>query len=91
MIMSEYDMLAMGMKQPPVDTWHMDHCVDYVRQLLLCGGDMALAGEDLPNGSTFLNVPHVCKNFDQMYDWLAEHRDNDGYQFGSHETHFVPP
>jgi hypothetical protein len=89
--MSEYDMLRLGMRQPPIDTWHFDHCIDYVRQLLLCGGDMALAGEDLPNGSTFLNVPHVCKNFDQVYDWLYEHRDNDAYQFGSHETHFVPP
>jgi len=52
---------------------------------------MALAGEDLPNGSTFLNVPHVCKNFDRMYDWLDDHRDNDAYQFGTHETHYVPP
>lgn len=50
LIMSEYDMLAMGQRQPGHDTWHFDHCIDYVRQLLLCGGDMALAGETHPMG-----------------------------------------
>lgn len=90
-IMSEYDMVMMGLKKPPVDTWHLDHCYDYVRQMLMCGGDMALAGEDLPNGSSNLNVPHVCKNFDQMYEWLDGHRDNDAWQFGSSELHYVPP
>jgi hypothetical protein len=90
-IMSEYDMLAMGMREPGFNTWHMDHCIDYVRQLIICSGDMALAGGDLPGGSSFLDVPHVCKNYDQMYEYLEERRDNDAYQFGSHETHYVPP
>jgi Mycotoxin biosynthesis protein UstYa len=89
--MAEYDMLALGIKQPPVDTWHMDHCIDYVRQLLLCGGDMALAGQDLPNGSTNLNVPHVCKNFDQMYQWLYDNRDNDAWQLGESNNDYLPP
>ncbi|QDS70405.1 hypothetical protein FKW77_009396 [Venturia effusa] len=83
LIMSEYDMLAMGQRQPDHDTWHFDHCIDYVRQLLLCGGDMALAGETHPmgvSGSDFLNVPHVCKNQDEMFAWLEDHRDNDQYQ-----------
>lgn len=89
--MSEYDMLAMGMRQPGYDTWHMDHCIDYLRQLIICSGDMALAGGDLPGGSSFLNVPHVCKNYDQMHSYLESHRDNDAFQFGNHETHYVPP
>jgi hypothetical protein len=89
--MAEYDMLAMGMKKPGKDTVHMDHCFDYVRQMLLCGGDMALAGGDLPGGSSQLTVPHVCKNFEQMYHWLDGHKDNNQYQFGSAGNHFVPP
>lgn len=52
--MSEYDMLAMGQRQADYDTWHFDHCIDYVRQLLLCGGDMALAGETHPMGVRIL-------------------------------------
>ncbi|TID16018.1 hypothetical protein E6O75_ATG09076 [Venturia nashicola] len=93
LIMSEYDMLAMGQQQPGHDTQHFDHCIDYVRQLLLCGGDMALAGETHPlgvSGSDFLNVPHICKNKDQMFEWLDDHKDNHRYQFGSHATHYVP-
>jgi hypothetical protein len=90
-IMAEYDMLALGLKQPGYDTTHLDHCFDYVRQMLLCGGDMALAGEDLPNGSSHLDVSHVCKKFDDMYVWLDEHKDNNAYQFGSSELHYVPP
>jgi hypothetical protein len=95
--MSEYDMLAMGYRQPGYDTWHFDHCIDYVRQLLLCGGDTALAGQSMQFrdmgilGSDFFNTHHVCKNKDEMFAWLDEHKDNDQYQFGSHETHYVPP
>ncbi|KAF2404538.1 hypothetical protein EJ06DRAFT_526620 [Trichodelitschia bisporula] len=90
-IMSEYDLLALQLAPPGHSTEHMDHCIDYVRQVLLCGGDMALAGEDLPGGSSQLGVPHVCKNFDQMYSWLEGARDNDAWQFGGKEMHFVPP
>ena len=89
--MAEYDMLALGIKKAPIDTWHLDHCFDYVRQMLICGGDTTLAGGDLSNGSSQLNVPHVCKNFDQMYSWLESHRDNDLYQFGSEALNYVPP
>ena len=89
--MAEYDLLAQGLKTFPLETVHMDHCIDYVRQMLMCGGDMALAGEDLPNGSSQLDVPHVCKSWDRMYDWLYEHRDNDAWQFGHAEMHYVPP
>lgn len=91
LIMSEYDMQRLGMRGPDYDAWHMDHCIDYVRQLIICGGDMAVAGGDLPGGSSFLNVPHVCKNYDQIHEYLEDRRDNDAFQFGSAENHFVPP
>jgi len=84
-------MLALGLKKPGTDTVHMDHCFDYVRQMLLCGGDMALAGSDLDViGSSQLNVPHVCKNFDQLYSWLDEHKDNSHYQLGKAENNYLP-
>ena len=67
-IMAEYDALALGQRSPFThDMHHINHCFDYVRQSLMCGGDTALGGWDIELngqvGSTQMNVPHVCKNF----------------------------
>lgn len=87
--MAEYDLLAQGLE--PYNVRHMDHCLDYVRQALMCGGDTALAGLDRPGGSTQFNVAHVCKNWDEIYDWLDSERFEDKWQFGEAGSHLVPP
>ncbi|KXS99481.1 hypothetical protein AC578_3779 [Pseudocercospora eumusae] len=70
-IMAEYDALALGQRSPFThDMHHINHCFDYVRQSLMCGGDTALGGWDIELngqvGSTQMNVPHVCKNFGEL-------------------------
>ncbi|KAH7139073.1 hypothetical protein B0J11DRAFT_516014 [Dendryphion nanum] len=90
-IMAEYDALALGLKSKQHDTLHMDHCFDYIRQSLMCAGDTTLAGEDFPGGSYQFEVVHVCRNWDQIYDWLDENRPSDKWQFGEEELSWVPP
>lgn len=87
--MAEYDLLAQGQK--PFNVGHMDHCFDYIRQVIMCGGDMALAGENFPGGSNQFGVPHVCKNWDEIYQWLEKNRVTNSWQFGGSESHWVPP
>ena len=48
--------------------WHFMHCVDYLRQSILCAADTTVEGSGNGWGAT-----HVCKNFDDVKEW-AEHR-----------------
>ena len=48
---------------------HLKHCMDYIRQLILCQADMTVevaAKDPAPNGQKFhidgLNTSHECKN-----------------------------
>jgi len=68
-----------------------DHCFDYIRQSLMCAGDTTIAGEDFPGGSYQFDVVHVCRNWDQIYNWLDENRASDKWQFGEEELSWVPP
>lgn len=60
---------------------HLAHCFDYLRQGVMCAGDMTLepafeltgedAGVKAVNG---WNVEHQCKNYQMIYDFAEEHR-----------------
>ena len=65
-------------KEPPESRiLHVDHCIDTLRQTLMCHGDIALHTFDWipdyrrpwPN----FNVVHECRNFDAIYDWAEKH------------------
>ncbi|CAD6586627.1 MAG: hypothetical protein ASARMPRED_002780 [Alectoria sarmentosa] len=69
--------------QPPLDVMdvrrlhHVQHCMDYIRQLIMCRADMtvewaapypdALGNEHHIDG---YSVPHTCTNWDNMYDYM---------------------
>jgi hypothetical protein len=88
-MMAEYDLAYQG--KEPLNLEHMDHCYEYVRQVIMCGGDMALAGETFPGGSSQFGVTHVCRKWDEIYDFLDQNRVATVWQFGDPATHFVPP
>jgi len=57
---------------------HLNHCFDYLRQTIQCGGDMAMEWPRTePNGQRFAvdgwGIPHECKNWGQITDYMAEH------------------
>jgi hypothetical protein len=55
---------------------HVSHCLDTVRQALMCSVDTALLGQvwyDPDDVRAFpdFNTRHVCKNFDHVRDWAV--------------------
>ncbi|KAL5411958.1 hypothetical protein PMIN06_003885 [Paraphaeosphaeria minitans] len=63
--------------------WHVNHCFEYIRQAVMCAGDVALegaattfpgdpvTGEDL-GGSDGWDAKHVCKDYAQVYEYLEK-------------------
>uniref|UniRef100_L2GBR2 Cyclochlorotine biosynthesis protein O n=1 Tax=Colletotrichum fructicola (strain Nara gc5) TaxID=1213859 RepID=L2GBR2_COLFN len=76
LIMAEYDRLYQGLS-PGDDFTHVDHCIDWIRQSLMCAGDVALSGNMGPVTGHWYQFPHVCKNWDEVYDFMdRRHVDN---------------
>ncbi|KAJ0301488.1 hypothetical protein Brms1b_012452 [Colletotrichum noveboracense] len=74
--MAEYDRLYQGLS-PGDDFTHVDHCIDWIRQSLMCAGDVALSGNMGPVTGHWYQFPHVCKNWDEVYDFMdRRHVDN---------------
>lgn len=62
--------------------WHINHCFEYLRQAVMCSGDVALegaatsfppgeGGEDR-GGSDGWDAKHVCKDYGQIYEYLEK-------------------
>lgn len=60
---------------------HIGHCFDYLRQALMCAGDMTLEGAILLSdgkvssaGVDGWGVIHQCRSWDQAVSWTLEHK-----------------
>lgn len=57
---------------------HLDHCIEMLRQIIMCRGDVTMFTYDWVKGveDPFpnFNTPHQCRNFDKVLDWVDEHR-----------------
>ncbi|KAK4498486.1 hypothetical protein PRZ48_011144 [Zasmidium cellare] len=59
---------------------HVDHCIDYLRQAIMCSGDMTLEHYTMLDNGTLgpgVNgyfVNHQCKNWDSIVDFATNHR-----------------
>ncbi|KAI0103865.1 hypothetical protein GGR51DRAFT_245302 [Nemania sp. FL0031] len=82
-IAEAYSALTSDTSRVPSETpWHLTHCFDYIRQGIMCCGDVALEGEQTTfpegfEGSDGWDAKHVCKDYDQMLNYLNENRAND--------------
>ncbi|KAJ7097046.1 hypothetical protein B0H15DRAFT_945726 [Mycena belliarum] len=58
-------------------TEHVSHCLDWIRQSIMCAGDTSVIvwqWEDSANASIVKgDVAHTCRNFDRLRDWGHEH------------------
>lgn len=69
---------------------HIEHCLAYLKDSLVCCGDTAFEGQssktDLPATSGFGSY-HVCKDFDQILAWSSSHRFTNMSGYGQGEDH----
>ncbi|PKK42873.1 hypothetical protein CI102_11911, partial [Trichoderma harzianum] len=54
---------------------HQEHCIDHIRQMLMCSGDMTLIPTEwtdyLERNYVNSDVPHTCRNFAKLRDWVV--------------------
>lgn len=53
-----------------------DHCIDLLRQTLICHGDIGLVfytdlGDSQP--AARLSTTHMCRNFSEITEWVNKH------------------
>jgi Mycotoxin biosynthesis protein UstYa len=58
---------------PEVMEHHYEHCVDSIRQRLMCTADDAVVTfrwvKDVPGPYPFFNTNHVCHDYEAMLGW----------------------
>ncbi|KAH6634672.1 hypothetical protein B0J18DRAFT_453373 [Chaetomium sp. MPI-SDFR-AT-0129] len=69
-------------KLPQEGTWHLNHCFDYLRQSIMCCGDMALEGQQTSFPAGFVgsdgwDAIHMCKDYRKVLRHLENNRAND--------------
>lgn len=64
-------------QDPPEMVWeHVDHCIDLLRQVLMCNSDIGLIFyTDVGNRQPVARVSttHLCRNFSEITDWVNRH------------------
>lgn len=80
-ILDAYNKLTVFSNPALIDMpWHINHCFEYMRQAIMCAGDVALegaattfplgdGGED-KGGSDGWDARHVCKDYGEVYGYL---------------------
>jgi len=57
---------------------HLDHCIEMIRQNLMCVADVGVISYDWVSGWEVpfpdFNTWHKCRNFDDILDWTTAHR-----------------
>jgi len=63
--------------RPDIFRTHLDHCVELIRQKLMCNSDVGVItnewvdGWDLPYPD--FNTVHKCRNYEKVLDWAYKH------------------
>lgn len=63
-----------------VNTNHLTHCWDYLRQAIMCHGDTTLEWLAAPpndEGSTGWGYRHQCRDYNAIFDWAEQNRVTD--------------
>jgi hypothetical protein len=65
------------MKNMHLDTNHMTHCFDFLRQTIMCAADSNLekvdvVGKNGLKGSTGWGFERQCRNYDSLVKWVEE-------------------
>lgn len=68
--------------QHSLDLDHVGHCFDYIRQSIMCCGDMSLEANPFVNKEKHIavdgwGVPHTCRDWDTMWEFTTKYRMSD--------------
>ena len=56
--------------------WHTRHCIDFLRQMLMCHADTTIEPvEPQLGGIVGFGIKHECKDWDYIYDWVVKRQD----------------
>ena len=47
---------------------HLQHCLNYIRQMILCASDLTLEPADIGHEASGIGVTHTCRNWRAVYD-----------------------
>ena len=68
---------------PDFRTIHAPHCIDWIRQELMCNADLTLNTMD-----QLVEVPHRCRDFNRILDWTKKNSFKGTLDsIGFHDTH----
>lgn len=69
---------AVGQLNMSMESTHMQHCFDYIRQALICAADPTLEErDDNIGGVRGWGTVHQCRNFEYLKEWTEAHRYSD--------------
>lgn len=57
---------------------HLDHCIDQIRQSIMCQSDLAVNwlywDTRLQTHLVASDIRHSCRRFDKVVEWALEHK-----------------
>lgn len=64
--------------ETPAVRWkHVDHCLDVLRQIIICHGDISIVTFDWVEGQCDpypnFHVNRECRNWDSIFQWAKDH------------------
>ena len=66
----------------------IDHCIGYLRQVIMCHGDITpITFEWSDESNSYLahhSTEHICRNFDRIFDWASSRAAGDSKVDGNH-------
>ncbi|KAL0931139.1 uncharacterized protein CTRU02_213874 [Colletotrichum truncatum] len=69
---------------------HTDHCIDYLRQVIMCHGDITpITFEWIPEIDGYIahhSTEHMCRNFDTIFDWSVKRNTTGLEADGKHQN-----
>lgn len=60
-----------------LDQLHLDHCIDQLRQSLMCSSDVSTVflqwSPEEQKHVAMTSTTHTCRNFEKIQDWASNH------------------
>ena len=79
---------------PEIEEAHLEHCVDVIRQRLMCTADASVVTfrwvKGLSTPYPNFHTGHMCRNYEGLLDW-AQERKADMAKVDDWDYQYVPP